>query len=81
MASGDRPDPHAGSGLHRPGRGVRRARHAAPDPVGVRIVTDAVEFCWLVASRLAPADLDLDVTGDPDRAAGVQAAASVLALD
>ena len=51
------------------------------DPVGIRIVTDAVGFCRLVASRLAPADLDLQVTGDPDRAAGVLAAASALALD
>ena len=54
---------------------------AAPDPVAVRIVTDAVGFCRLVANRVTPADLDLHVTGDLGRAAGVLAAASALALD
>jgi uncharacterized protein (TIGR03083 family) len=52
-----------------------------PDPVSIRIVADAVEFCRLVANRATPADLDLHVTGDPGRAAGVLAAASALALD
>jgi uncharacterized protein (TIGR03083 family) len=52
-----------------------------PDPVRVRIVTDAVGFCRLVANRTAPADLDVHVTGDPGRAAGMLAAASALALD
>jgi len=52
-----------------------------PDPVSVRIVADAVGFCRLVANRVTPADLDLHVTGDPGRAAGVLAAASALALD
>ena len=52
-----------------------------PDPVSIRIVADAVGFCRLVANRAAPADLDLHVTGDPGRAAGVLAAASALALD
>ena len=46
-----------------------------------RIVTDAVGFCRLVANRVAAADLDLHVTGDAGRAAGVLAAASALALD
>ena len=37
--------------------------------------------CRLAANRVTPADLDLHVTGDPGRAAGVLAAASALALD
>ena len=52
-----------------------------PDPVSIRIVANAVGFCRLVANRATPADLDLHVTGDPGRAAGVLAAASALALD
>lgn len=51
------------------------------DPVSIRIVTDAVGFCRLVANRITPADLDPHVTGHPGRAAGVLAAASALALD
>ena len=45
------------------------------------IVTDAVGFCRLAANRIAPADLDVSVTGDPGRAAAVLAAAATLALD
>ena len=52
-----------------------------PDPVSVRIIADAAGFCRLVANRVTPADLDLHVTGDPGRAAGVLDAASALALD
>jgi uncharacterized protein (TIGR03083 family) len=52
-----------------------------PDPVSIRIITDVVGFCRLVANRVTPADLDLHVSGDPGRAAGVLAAASALALD
>jgi uncharacterized protein (TIGR03083 family) len=52
-----------------------------PGPVPLRIVTDAVGFCQLVASRARPADLELDIAGDPGRAAGVLAAAGTLALD
>ena len=52
-----------------------------PDPACIRIVANAVGFCRLVANRVTPADLDLHVTGDPGRAAGVLAAASALALD
>jgi uncharacterized protein (TIGR03083 family) len=51
------------------------------DPVFVRIVTDAVGFCALVANRLRPEELDLHVTGDAGQAAGVLAAAGTLALD
>lgn len=54
---------------------------APPDPVSISIVTDVVGFCRLVANRVTPADLDLHVTGDAGRAAGVLAAASALALD
>jgi uncharacterized protein (TIGR03083 family) len=53
----------------------------APEPVAIGIVTDVVDFCRLAANRLNPADLDIHVTGDQGRAAGVLAAASALALD
>jgi uncharacterized protein (TIGR03083 family) len=52
-----------------------------PEPATVGIVTGAVGFCRLVANRAAPAELDLHITGDAGRAAGVLAAASALALD
>jgi len=52
-----------------------------PDPVSIRIIADAAGLCRLVANRVTPADLDLHITGDPGRAAGVLAAASALALD
>ena len=52
-----------------------------PEPVPVAIVTDAVGFCRLAGNRVTPAELDLHITGDPGRAAGVLAAASTLALD
>ena len=53
----------------------------APEPASITIVTDVVDFCRLAANRASPADLDLYVTGDRDRAPGVLAAASALALD
>jgi uncharacterized protein (TIGR03083 family) len=52
-----------------------------PATASVAIVTDAVGFCRLAANRIAPADLDVSVTGDPGRAAVVLAAAATLALD
>jgi uncharacterized protein (TIGR03083 family) len=52
-----------------------------PAAASVAIVTDAVGFCRLAANRIAPADLDVSVTGDPGRAATVLAAAATLALD
>jgi uncharacterized protein (TIGR03083 family) len=52
-----------------------------PDPVAVSIVTDAVGFCRLAANRVTPGELDVHITGDPGRAAGVLTAASTLALD
>ncbi len=52
-----------------------------PDPAVVRIVTDVVGFCRLVANRITTADLDLHVTGDAGPAAEVLAAAAALALD
>ena len=52
-----------------------------PGQEGVAIVTDAVGFCLLAANRVTADDLDLHVTGDAGRAAGVLAAASTLALD
>jgi len=52
-----------------------------PEPVAVSIVTDAVGFCRLAGNRVTPADLNLHITGDPDRAVDVLVAASKLALD
>jgi uncharacterized protein (TIGR03083 family) len=53
----------------------------APDAAPMRIVTNAVGFCRLAANRCAPADLDLHLTGDPEQAALVLAAATTLGLD
>ena len=50
-------------------------------PAAITIVTDAIGFCRLVANRAVPADLDLHTAGDPDRVAGLLAAAPLLALD
>lgn len=55
--------------------------HSPSPPAEVAIVTDAVGFCRLVANRVTPDGLDLHITGDPDRAAMVLAAAAALALD
>ncbi len=52
-----------------------------PASASVGIVTGAVGFCQLVANRATPGDLDLHITGDTGRAAGILAAASSLALD
>jgi uncharacterized protein (TIGR03083 family) len=53
----------------------------SPEPATVAIVTDAAGFCRLAANRVSAADLDLHITGDSGRAAGVLAAATTLALD
>jgi len=53
----------------------------AAAPKAIAIVTDAVGFCRLVANRATPGSLDLHITGNPDCAAIVLAAASTLALD
>jgi len=53
----------------------------ATEPADVVIVSDAVDFCRLVANRATPAGLDLHITGDTERAAALLAAAPVLALD
>jgi len=50
-------------------------------PASIGIVTGAVGFCQLVANRATPGELDLHITGDAGRAAGILAAASALALD
>ena len=87
------PDAAARTGLHEPvsarlvltgpggGTWDIALGEGPPDPVSVRIIADAAAFCRLVANRVTPADLDLHVTGDPGRAAGLLAAASALALD
>jgi hypothetical protein len=51
------------------------------EPLPVAIVTDAVGFCRLVANRATPAELDLHITGDRERATGLLTAATALALD
>ena len=51
------------------------------DPAALRIVLGAVDFRRLAASRVDPGELDLHVTGSPDRAADVLAATAALALD
>jgi len=56
-------------------------RPPAAAPNAIAIVTDAVGFCRLVANRVTPGRLDLHITGDPECAAIVLAAASTLALD
>ena len=63
------------------GVGIIPCNPEAADPADVVIVSDAVQFCRLVANRAAPAELDLHITGDAERAAAVLAAAPVLALD
>jgi len=88
--------PHAAArtGLHEPvkvrlvltgpGGGTWDIAVGDPPPdaaASARIIADAAGFCRLVANRVTPADLDLHVTGDHGRAAGVLAAASALALD
>jgi uncharacterized protein (TIGR03083 family) len=66
-----------------PGGGTWNVRFGQPDqePAPMRIVTDAVAFCRLAANRAAPADLNLDLAGDPEQAALVLAAATTLGLD
>jgi uncharacterized protein (TIGR03083 family) len=66
-----------------PGGGTWNVRFGQPvqEPTPMRIVTDAVAFCRLAANRVAPADLDLDLAGDPEQAALVLAAATTLGLD
>ena len=54
---------------------------SSTEPADVVIVSDAVDFCRLVANRADPAGLDVHVTGDAELAAAVLAAAPVLALD
>lgn len=53
----------------------------SPDPAPIGIVTDVVGFCRLFANRIAPADLDVYVCGDPRQATSVLTAAAALALD
>jgi uncharacterized protein (TIGR03083 family) len=69
-----------------PGGGTWDVTLGHPDGPGpgqedVAIVTDAVGFCLLAAHRVTADELDLHVTGDSGRAAGVLTAASTLALD
>jgi uncharacterized protein (TIGR03083 family) len=51
------------------------------NPAPLRIVTDAVGFCRLVANRVRPSDLGLDIAGDRSQVPRVLAAAAALALD
>lgn len=52
-----------------------------PDPAVIANIAPAVGFCELAANRLTPPGLAPHVTGDPERAAAMLAAASALALD
>lgn len=54
---------------------------AGSEPAQISIVTDATGFCRLVANRVSPADMELHITGERARAAGVLSAAATLALD
>lgn len=54
---------------------------SVPAAVAVGIVADAAAFCALVANRVAPAELDSYVTGDPERVRAILHAATTLALD
>ena len=54
---------------------------SSTEPADVVIVSDAVDFCRLVANRADPAGLDVHITGDAGLAAAILAAAPVLALD
>ncbi|HLK75791.1 MAG TPA: maleylpyruvate isomerase family mycothiol-dependent enzyme [Streptosporangiaceae bacterium] len=78
------PSPAAPSGespAAPPGESPAASPGPSPAAAAVAIVTDAVGFCRLAANRATPDDLDVDVTGDPARAAAVLAAATTLALD
>ena len=57
------------------------ASQVSPASAEVTIVTDAIGFCRLVANRATVGTLDVHITGDPDRATAVLAAACALALD
>jgi uncharacterized protein (TIGR03083 family) len=59
--------------------GERGGRGGQPDATDLMIVVDAVDFCRLVANRVAPEALDVHVDGDG--ADHVLAAAATLALD
>jgi uncharacterized protein (TIGR03083 family) len=76
-------DPAAGTGeVAGTGPAAEAGQPGGPGvPGAVRIVTDAVGFCRLAASRAGPADLDLDIAGDKAQADAVLAAAAALALD
>ena len=76
------PPVHVHLVLTGPGGGSGRAARGKKPRSGVGAHRHrTVGFCRLVANRVAPADLDLDITGDPGRAASVLAAAAALALD
>ena len=64
-----------------PGGGVWDLGGDDSQPTTVRIVTDAVDFCRVVANRLAPVELQMDVWGDRMLADTVLAGAASLALD
>ena len=51
------------------------------DAAGLLMVTDAVDFCRVVAARLDPEALDVQISGASAHAAGTLAAAASLALD
>jgi uncharacterized protein (TIGR03083 family) len=66
-----------------PGGGTWDIPVGGPEPgsAAVMIVTDTVGFCRLVANRTTVDLLETHVTGNPDLAAAILAAAPTLALD
>jgi uncharacterized protein (TIGR03083 family) len=64
-----------------PGGGVWDLGPADVQVSAARIVTDAVDFCRLVAHRLAPSELAMDVWGDRQLIDTLLAGAGSLALD
>jgi len=66
-----------------PGGGTWQASldRTRPGATDVRLIADATSFCRLVANRLSPTTIDVDVTGDDTLAADLLAGAQALALD
>ncbi|HLI75231.1 MAG TPA: maleylpyruvate isomerase family mycothiol-dependent enzyme [Acidimicrobiales bacterium] len=71
----------AGGGTWQTGLGAPEGERPVEGGAHVRIVADAVDFCRVVANRLAGSDLDADITGDRALAHDILAGVATLALD
>jgi uncharacterized protein (TIGR03083 family) len=60
---------------------VQVGEQPAEPPDRARLIMDTVQFCRVVADRLADVDVTVDVSGDPTLAAAALAGARSLALD